>query len=83
MQPGFAWVAAHTLRLTSNSQLPYPPASPHRANGCVVVQESLCLFSIVYAFRPRLRVRLTPGGFAWPGNPWTFGGKDSHLPYRY
>ena len=64
MQPGFAWAAAHMLRLPSDRQLSYPPASPHRSNGYLAVQESLCLFSIAYAFRPRLRVRLTPGGFA-------------------
>ena len=59
--------------------LRYPIAD----NGWEVVQESLCLLSITYAFRPRLRVRLTPGGITCPGNPWTFGGKDSRLPYRY
>ena len=41
------------------------------------------LLSIDYAFRPRLRFRLTPGGRACPGKPWTFGGQDSHLSYRY
>src|SRR5438552_804675 len=28
------------------------------------------LFSIAYAFRPRLRARLTPGGLTSPGGPW-------------
>ena len=55
---------------------------PMVING-TVVQESLCLLSIAYAFRPRLRVRLTPGGVTWPGNPWTFGGRDSRPPCRY
>ena len=41
------------------------------------------LFSIDYAFRPRLRIRLTPGGRTFPGNPWAFGGRDSHPAYRY
>jgi hypothetical protein len=36
--------------------------------------------SIDYAFRPRLRSRLTLGGRAFPRNPWTFGGGDSHSP---
>src|SRR5205085_3216694 len=39
--------------------------------------------SIDYACRPRLRSRLTLGGLAWPRNPWSFGGRGSHLPYRY
>ena len=41
------------------------------------------LLSIGYAFRPRLRFRLTLGGRALPRNPWTFGGRDSHPPCRY
>ena len=34
--------------------------------------------SIDYACRPRLRPRLTLGGTAWPRNPWSSGGRDSH-----
>jgi hypothetical protein len=41
------------------------------------------LLSIDYAFRPRLRVRLTLGGFTVPRKPWVFGEQDSHLFYRY
>jgi hypothetical protein len=41
------------------------------------------LFSIDYAFRPRLRTRLTPGGRTFPGKPWVFGDQDSHLVFRY
>ena len=39
--------------------------------------------SIVYAFRPRLRYRLTLGGFAFPRKPYALGEQDSHLFYRY
>ena len=39
--------------------------------------------SIDYAFRPRLRIRLTLGGFTFPRKPWAFGVQDSHLHYRY
>ena len=39
--------------------------------------------SIDYAFRPRLRVRLTLGGFTVPRKPWVFGERDSHPLYRY
>ncbi len=41
------------------------------------------LLPIDYASRPRLRSRLTLGGRTFPRNPWAFGGKDSHLSYRY
>lgn len=41
------------------------------------------LLSIAYAFRPRLRVRLTQGRRALPWKPWTYGEEDSHLLYRY
>ena len=41
------------------------------------------LLSIDYAFRPRLRFRLTLGGFTWPRNPCVYGGRDSRPPYRY
>ena len=34
--------------------------------------------SIDYAFRPRLRSRLTLGGLAFPRKPWAFGGRVSH-----
>jgi hypothetical protein len=39
--------------------------------------------SIDYAFRPRLRHRLTPGGRTCPGKPWNSGGRDSHPTFRY
>jgi hypothetical protein len=41
---------------------------------------NIYLLSIDYAFRPRLRSRLTLGGRTFPRNPWNFDGKDSHLP---
>ena len=39
--------------------------------------------SIAYAFQPRLRIRLTLGGFTFPRKPKAYGGQDFHLPYRY
>ena len=38
------------------------------------------LLSIAYAFRPRLRSRLTLRGRAFLRNPWAFDGRDSHSP---
>ena len=39
--------------------------------------------SIAYAFRPRLRSRLTLGGLTFPRNPWAYGERVSHPFYRY
>ena len=41
---------------------------------------NLCLLSIDYGFRPRLRTRLTLSGRPFLRKPWIFGGQDSHLP---
>ena len=41
------------------------------------------LLSIAYAFRPRLRDRLTQGRRALPWKPWIFGEEDFHFLYRY
>jgi hypothetical protein len=41
------------------------------------------LFSIAYAFRPRLRVRLTLSGLTFLRKPWVFGEQVSRLFYRY
>src|SRR6516162_4442922 len=44
---------------------------------------NITLPSIDYAFGPRLRVRLTLGGFTFPRKPEAFGERDSHPFYRY
>ena len=41
------------------------------------------LLPITYAFRPRLRGRLTLGGRTFPRNPWDFGDRDSRPVFRY
>ena len=51
----------------------------NRTTGC----RNINLLSIDYAFRPRLRSRLTLGGFTFPRKPWAFGEQDFHLFYRY
>ena len=40
---------------------------------------NLCLLSIGYGFRPRLRSRLTQSRSALLWKPWIFGREDSHL----
>ena len=51
------------------------PSLLRSTSGC----RNICLLSIHYAFRPRVRSRLTQGGRTFPWNPWAFGVKDSHL----
>ncbi len=41
------------------------------------------LFSITYAFRPRLRDRLTLSRLALLRNPWAYGERVFHPLYRY
>ena len=41
------------------------------------------LFSIGYAFRPRLRIRLTLGGLTFPRKPYAYGEQVFHPLYRY
>ena len=40
---------------------------------------NISLLSIDYAFRPRLRSRLTLGGLAFPRKPWASGEYVSHI----
>src|SRR6185436_1226557 len=58
------------------------PASPLRSTQPQWYR-NISLSSIDYAFRPRLRVRLTLGGFTVPRKPWVCGEQDSHLLSRY
>ena len=60
---------------------PFPaPALDMRPHSSVIPQyRNFHLFSIGYAFLPRLRPRLTRGRSALPRNPWIFGLEDSHL----
>ncbi len=56
----------------------YPPASPPLCNEHRQYR-NISLLSIGYAFRPRLRFRLTLGGRPFPRQPCIFDGQDSHL----
>ncbi len=78
---GFACTAPCALGL------PIPAGSLHGLPRHAITGQrefrNVNLMSIGYALPPRLRDRLTLGGRTWPRKPWTFGGKDSHLPFRY
>jgi hypothetical protein len=50
-----------------------PPIAPLKWFGIVDPM------SIIYAFRPRLRTRLTRRGMTWRRKPWTYGEHGSHM----
>jgi hypothetical protein len=60
------------------SLLRYPIVQTHRRWF-----RNFNLIPIAYAFRPRLRGRLTLSGLALLRKPWVFGGEVSRLSYRY
>ena len=46
-------------------------------------RRNIDLLSIVYALRPRLRIRLTLGGRTFPRKPWVYGDPGLNRVYRY
>src|SRR5687768_13493484 len=70
---------ARTILSVRSPFLPRPPIGSNAAQW----YRNINLSSIDYAFRPRLRVRLTLGGFTVPRKPWVCGEQDSHLLSRY
>ena len=78
----FRMLPAYMLEPESNNrhQLPFfVPASFNDQKR----YRNINLFAIAYAFRPRLRIRLTRGGLTWPRKPWVYGEEVSHFFYRY
>ena len=63
-------------RLGSRS-LPRPPIGQTEATW----YRNINLLAIDYAFRPRLRSRLTLSRGTLLRNPWAIGGRDSHPPF--
>ena len=81
VQNGFACFASYRLRPTLSSV--GPPDFLRPSITQLRRYRNINLLSIDYAFRPRLRIRLTPGGRTFPGNPWVFGDRNSHPVFRY
>ena len=69
-----------SLNLDSNTRLTYLSASPHRST---LKYWNINQFPFDYAFRPRLRNRLTRGWITWPRKPWVFGERVSRPFFRY
>jgi hypothetical protein len=72
--------SSYMLAPESNDRRDYLAALPHRST---TEYRNINLSSIDYAFRPRLRFRLTLGGLPFPRKPWAFGEGVSHSLYRY
>ncbi len=70
-----------TASILSHTQptvwLAYPSVSCPLSNAYWRYR-NINLLSITYAFRPRLRSRLTQGGRTFPWKPWVYGPWDSH-----
>ena len=72
------FTVSRLLRLARNPfSGSYPPSSSflHLCRGC----RNICLLSIHYAFRPRVRSRLPQSGRTFLWIPWASGVQDSHL----
>ena len=65
------------LSIGSRASIPRPSITPTEW------YRNINLLSIDYAFRPRLRIRLTLGGRTFPRKPWDFGVQNFHLDFRY
>ena len=65
------------FRQPAEVSLPRPRVA-RMASAGILTGSSICL-----AFRLIIRLRLTPGRLTSPGNPWSYGGGESHPPYRY
>ena len=81
MRHGFAGAASYGLRPTNSAV-----GSPSILRPSIAQARwywNINQLSIDYAFRPRLRIRLTPGGRTFPGKPSVFGDQNSHLVFRY
>ena len=84
--PVSVWGTVYTLGLFPGRP-PLHPQSVKRIQTSAFVTSSrpwtINQVPIDYAFRPRLRDRLTLRRLALRRNPWTVGGSVFHTPFRY
>jgi hypothetical protein len=84
--PVSVWGTVYTTGLFPGSPRPPSQSSKGRQLPAFVTPARLGNINpipIDYAFRPRLRDRLTLRGLTLRRNPWTFGVRVSHPHYRY
>ncbi len=72
---GFACAASYTLTPCFSIQHGSPSLLRHSIAQTFYGYRNIYLLSIHYAFRPRLRSRLTQSGRTFLWNPWAFGVK--------
>ena len=81
---GFAWHGSLPAWTgTTNGPLRLPSCVTPSLVTAARWYRNINRFSIAYAFRPRLRPRLTLSGRAFLRKPRACGGRDSHPPFRY
>ena len=73
----------HLIQQVDDLPFCVPPSLSPRRASTTRWYRNINLFSITYAFRPRLRDRLTLRRLTLPRKPWTFGVPVSHRHYRY
>ena len=81
--PVSVWGTVCTRGLFPGSLTRHPQSSKETQRFNFVTTRrprTINLVPIDYAFRPRLRGRLTLRGLTLRRNPWTFGGRVSHTP---
>ena len=84
--PVSVWGTVYTLVLFPGSPRPHLQSNKRiRLSASVTSSRprNINLVPIAYAFRPRLRGRLTLRGLALRRNPWTYGESVSHTLCRY
>jgi hypothetical protein len=78
-QPGLPRGFDHHFQSVADLAFCVPPSLKRQTAGTGVLN----LLPITYAFRPRLRDRLTLGGRTFPRKPWDSGVPNSHRNFRY
>ena len=81
MSDGFPYHSPYAVTLESNNQDPLAYPVPPLVIAVGTWYRNINLLSIAYAFRPRLRSRLTLSRLALLRNPWAFGGEVSHFSF--
>ena len=81
------WIYLPSPPTGLNRDIQHPADLPFSVSPSLITHHRWCrninLLSITYAFRPRLRDRLTLGRLTLPRNPWAYGERVSHTFYRY
>jgi hypothetical protein len=81
MAGGFSYRPSYAVTPESNNWDPLAYPVPPSVIAVATWYRNINLLSIAYAFRPRLRSRLTLSRLALLRNPWAFGGGVSHAPF--